>query len=191
MPPPPPPEEILHRVIKLSRLNGWSVVLFAGLCAVGSLALGDFLGALVGALVAFGGSLEVRGCRMLQRDDAGGMRWLVRSQLAVLAVIWAYAFSRLLSFNDQMLREALSHRLVRQLLHLLMGPALDELGFTLEDALPLVRLFLCVLYGSVLLTTLIYQGGLALHYRHRTPAVVAALTARSSAGSIPPLLSGG
>ena len=88
MQPPPRPEDVLHRVIKLSRLNGWSVAIFAGVCAVGSLAFGDLLGASVGLLVTFGGALEVRGHRMLKRNDAGGMRWLVRSQLVVLAVIW-------------------------------------------------------------------------------------------------------
>jgi hypothetical protein len=176
MQPPLLPEEILHRVIKLSRLNGWSVAVFAGVCAVGSLAFGDLFGASVGLLVTFGGALEVRGYRMLKRNDAGGMRWLVRSQLVVLAVIWAYAISRLLSFNDQMVRETFSPQ---------MRTSLDELGLTLEDILPLARHFIDVLYGSVLAAALIYQGGLALYYRRRTPAVEEALIPARPTGSMP------
>jgi hypothetical protein len=183
---PPLLGDALSRVIKLSRLNGWSVAIFAGLCAVGSLAYGDFLGALVGLLVTFGGALEVQGHRMLKRNDAGGMRWLVRSQLIVLAVIWAYAISRLLCLNDQVVRETLSSRAGRQLFPRLLGASFDELGITLEDILPLVRLFIHILYGSVLAATLIYQGGLALYYRHCAPAVEAVLKTERPVGS-PPL----
>jgi hypothetical protein len=46
---------------------------------------------------------------------------------------------------------------------------------------PLVHLFFVVLYGSVMLATLIYQGGLAVYYRRRRAAIEAALQA-------PPLL---
>ena len=173
MRPPLLPEEILHRVIKLSRLNGWSVAIFAGLCAAGSLAFGDFLGASVGLLVTLGGAMEVRGCRMLRRDDAGGMRWLVRSQLVVLAVICAYAISRLLSYDDQVVRQAMTPQ---------MRASLRELGFTMEDILPLARQFNRILYGSVMAAALIYQGGMALHYLRRTPAVERALSPAGSAG---------
>jgi hypothetical protein len=147
-----PPEEVLRRVLKTSRLNGWSVAIFAGLCSLVSLALG--------------GALEVRGHRLLKRRDADGMKWLVRSQFVVLGVIWSYAATRLVSFDQEIVRELVSAD---------MRASLNELGLTTEDILPLVRRFFYLLYGSVMAATLIYQGGLALYYRRRTPAVEAAL----------------
>jgi hypothetical protein len=163
-----PPEEVLRRVLKTSRLNGWSVAIFAGLCSLVSLAFGDPVGCSVGLLVALGGALEVRGHRLLKRRDADGMKWLVRSQLVVLGVIWTYAATRLVSFDQEIVRELVSAD---------MRASLNELGLTTEDILPLVRRFFYLLYGSVMAATLIYQGGLALYYRRRTAMVATALRA--------------
>jgi hypothetical protein len=174
---PRPPEDILRRVMKLSRLNGWSVAIFAGLCTLVSLAFWDPVGASVGLLVTIGGALEVRGYRLLRRHDASGMRWLARSQLVVLGAIWAYGLSRLLSFDagylqDQVIPDARS-------LLASQGIDLDEMlaqaGIDSAHLVPLVRLFFVVLYGSVLLVTLLYQGGLFFYYRWRTAAVEKAL----------------
>jgi len=49
------PAKTLHRVLLISALDGWSVALFAGLCTVISLLLGEWIGLLVGALVTAGG----------------------------------------------------------------------------------------------------------------------------------------
>lgn len=163
---PRPPEDVLRRVLKTSRLNGWSVAIFAGLCSLVSWALGDPVGGSIGLLVALGGMLEVRGHRLLQRRDADGMRWLVRSQLVVLGIIWTYAVTRLMSFDEGLVREMVTPD---------MRASLNELGVTMEDILPLVRRFFYLLYGSVMAATLIYQGGLALYYRRRRAAVEAAL----------------
>ena len=74
-----PPEEVLRRVLKFSRLNGWSVAIFAGLCTFVSLAMGDPVGIAVSLLVTLGGAIEVRGYRMLKRRNVDGLRWLIRS----------------------------------------------------------------------------------------------------------------
>ena len=176
---PRPPEEVLRRVIRFSRLNGWSVVICAGLCAVISLGFGDLVSFAVGALVAVGGVIEVRGCRRLRRRDPDGMRLLVRSQLMVLGVIWVYAVPRLLSFDAGYLQDQVIPNL-REVLSA-SGSDLDSLlasaGLNAKDIVPLVHLFFVVLYGSVMFVTLLYQGGLALYYRHRTAVVTAALRA--------------
>src|SRR5664280_3124487 len=49
---PRQPEEILRRVMKLSRLNGWSVAIFAGLCTLVSVAVWVRVGASGCGLVA-------------------------------------------------------------------------------------------------------------------------------------------
>ena len=162
------PEETLRRVLKVSRLDGWSVAIFAGFCSLVSLAFGDPVGCSVGLIVTLGGALEVRGHRMLKHGDAAGMKWLVRSQLVVLGVIWFYAATRLVSFDAELLREVITPDL---------RASLNELGLSTEDILPLVRRFFYLLYGSVMAATLIYQGGLALYYRRRTALVAQALAA--------------
>ena len=177
MKPPRSPEDILRRVKRLARLNGWSVALFAGLCTLVALALGDPIGVSVGLFVTLGGALEVHGYRMLRRHDAGGMPWLARSQLVVLGTIWAYGLSRLLSFDagylqDQVIPEARA-MLASQGIDL--DSMLDQAGLDSAKVVPLVHLFFVILYGAVLLTALLYQGGLFLYYRWRTTAVEDAL----------------
>ena len=166
--PPRPPADVLRRVLKFSRLNGWSVAIFAGVCALVSLALLDPIGVAVCVLVLMGGLLEVHGSRRLRRREADGVRWLVRSQLVVLGVIWTYAVTRLASFDEGLVRDLITPELLS---------ALRELGLTQEDILPLIRQFFYLLYGSVMAATLIYQGGLALYYHRRAAAVEAALRA--------------
>ena len=84
-----PPQQALKRVIGLSRLNGWSVVIVAGLGALIALAMGDWLSLGLGLLVGGLGWLEVHGNRLLKKRDATGMKWLVRSQMLLLALILA------------------------------------------------------------------------------------------------------
>ena len=180
-----PPADVLRRVLRIARLNGWSVAIFAGVCTLVSLALMDPIGITVCLLVMLGGLLEVRGQRMLSRRDADGLRWLVRSQFVVLGVIWTYAASRLVSFDEG---------LVRAMITLDMQSSLRELGLAPEDILPLVRRFFYLLYGSVMAAALIYQGGLALYYHRRRATVTLALQAPpvvlAPASSDPPPTSG-
>ena len=51
---PRSPDDILRRVKRLARLDGWSVAIFAGLCTLGSLAFLDPVGISVGLLVTLG-----------------------------------------------------------------------------------------------------------------------------------------
>ncbi len=174
-----PPEEVLRRVVRLARLNGWSVALVAGLGVLLSLVLLDPIGFAVCGLVGLGGVMEIHGQRMLVRRDAGGMRWLVRAQFVVGAVIVSYAASRILSFDAGYLQQEAIPNLRAMLTSVGMNldDLLEPLGLDAGTIVPFVRLMVVVLYGSLLLATLVYQGGLALHYRHRTEAVEAALRA--------------
>src|SRR3972149_1015553 len=103
-PEPTPQEKALKRVLKVSRLNGWSVAIFAGLCVLLTLVMGDLLGSVIGLLAVTYGWMEIRGNRLLKRRDPEGMKWLVRAQLFLLAVMLTYCASRLGSFDsDSML----------------------------------------------------------------------------------------
>ena len=166
------PDQVLRRILKISRLNGWSVVLFAGICTLVTLLLGDVTGIVVGALVTGAGLLEVRGNRLLARRHADGMRWLIRAQLFLLAVILIYASSRIYSLGQELTPANLSPE---------MRSLLTQSGLEPNEVLPLLRTVISSFYGAVMLTTCLYQGGLAFYYRRRRAIVEQAL-ARAATG---------
>jgi hypothetical protein len=167
-PTPTPEEKTYRRVLLVARLDGWSILIVAALGSLLALVLGDLVGVLVGLLVVGAGAMELRGQGMLRRRDAGGMRWLVRSQLFLLSVILAYCASRLGSFDSESAMGNLTPD---------MAGALQESGIEQADIVPLVRTMFFALYGGVALTTLLYQGGMALYYRSRTARITTFLAA--------------
>jgi pyrimidine-nucleoside phosphorylase len=188
--PPTPAEKALASVLKFSRLNGWSVIIIAGVCAVLSLMLlGDLLGALVCVLVVLAGMMEVRGNRLLQRRNIAGMKSLVNAELWLLAIIAGYCVRQLTHFDAEYLRDQVlpevRNRLtaspdIRELLSVL-GVSVDDIVRDLgsKDIIFQVRLALFVLYGGVLVLTVIYQGGMVLYYRRKAALVAEALSVPS------------
>ncbi len=163
------PKETLHRVMRTARLNGWSIAIFAGLCALVSLATGDLVGGIIGLIVTAGGLVEIRGLRKLEQHDAdGGMTFLIRAQWIVLGSIWAYALGKLFSFDPQMAMGNMTPD---------MRTMIGQVGLSPADITHLVSLTFYAIYATVLIVTLIYQGGLALYYSRRRAAVHEALTA--------------
>ena len=168
-PPLPPPQAALQRVLKVSRLNGWSIAIVAGLCTLVSLAFGDWVGGGTGLLVTACGVMEIHGHRLLKRRDATGMTWLVRAETFLLSVILVYAVSRMLSFDAEYILSNLTPDL---------EALLKEAGISKAEIIPLVQTFFCAFYGVIIVVALIYQGGLALYYRRKTPLVTEALEQR-------------
>jgi hypothetical protein len=159
-------EKALKRVLRISRLNGWSVIVIAALGTLITLAMGDLSGMTVGVLIAIAGGMEVRGHKLLKRHNPDGMKTLVRSQMFLLAIILVYCATRLGSFDDGAVLGNVTPD---------MEALLKEAGISKTDILPLVRTAFFVGYGSFALVTLFYQGGMALYYRAKTPLVVEAL----------------
>lgn len=162
VPPLTPPQRALKKVLKISRLNGWSVAVFAGLCTLVSLVFGDLVGSGIGLLVVASGVMEIHGHRLLKRRDVGGMTWLVRSQLFLLSVILVYSVTRLFSFDSEYILSNLTPEL---------EALLRENGITRAEIIPLVQTFFRAFYGAVILVTVIYQGGMAFYYRRKSPLV--------------------
>lgn len=162
------PARTLKRVRRLSRINGWSVAVVAGLAALVSLLFGDLIGLVVGLVAVASGVMEIYGGRCLGRREAGGMAWLVRAQLTLLGVILVYATSRLASFDADTAMGNLTPD---------MATALKEAGIEPTDVLPLVQLAFYGFYGAVMIATIVYQGGLSLYYKSRTARVKQALAA--------------
>lgn len=178
-PEPTPQEKTLKRVLTISRVNGWSVIVFATLGTLITLVIGDPSGVAVGVLIGLAGWMEVRGNQALRRRNPAGMKLLVRSQLFLLAVILVYCASRLGSFDDATAMGNLTPD---------MEIILQEAGLQKADILPLVRMTFFALYGGLALGTLIYQGGMALYYRRRIRPVTEALIAppRPRVSHLPP-----
>jgi hypothetical protein len=157
----------LKRVLAISRLDGWSVVIIAGLGTLVTLAMGDWYGIAIGLIIVAAGAMEIRGNRLLKKRQIDGMKWLVRSQLFLLSVVLVYCVSRLASFDDATVFENLTPD---------MESALKELGISKADILPLVRITFLAGYGGAAVVTVLYQGGMALWYRGKIKLVTEALT---------------
>ena len=160
------PDQALQRVLKISRLNGWSVVLFAGFCTLITVLLGDVTGIVVGLMVIAAGIMEVRGNRMLRRRDANGMVWLIRAQLFLLGVILIYGATRIMSYGGERGVESLSPD---------MRNVLKQLDIQPNEIMTLLRKIVWIFYGAVMGATCIYQGGFAFYYSRRKALVEQAL----------------
>ena len=176
MPPatPTPAEKTFSRILKLSGLNSWSVVVIAGLASVLALFMGDLVGLSVGVLAVVSGFMELHGRRLLKKRDAWGMRWLVRAELLLLAVLACYAVRGLVSFDADYMRDHVipDAREKLQLLGITLNEILNAYGLTEDKLIPLVRLATLCLYGTVLLVAVLYQGGMILYYQRKTEGVV-------------------
>ena len=166
-PAPTPAQKVLHRVLLIAAIDGWSVIVIAGLGILLTLLLGDFSSLFVGVLVLAAGIMELRGRRQLRRRDPGGMKLLVRAQLFLLAVILVYCASRLGSYDQESMLANLTPD---------MKAMLKESGIEMAELTPLVQMTFFAAYGLFALLTLFFQGGLILYYRRKTPLVTEALT---------------
>jgi hypothetical protein len=167
MKPQPSPADTLRRVIKIARVNGMVVVFpVSFLCALIAIAMGDLVSAGTGLLVAAAGWSEWHGAKLLQRGRARGINWLVRSQLYLLGIIEIYAVTRMGSYDPEYVRSLVTPD---------MKQMFDSAGLNLDQVMPMVRTAFYALYGSLIVLTLFYQGGLALYYWRRTETVQAAL----------------
>lgn len=163
--PPLLPDETLHRVLRLARVDGLSVLVIAGFLALASAARGDYVGAIIGLLVAGAGAIELHGEGLLRRKHPRGMNWLVGSQLYLMAVIVGYGVVRLAQPVVAPIPEALLP---------MIEMSARQWQMTTEDYL---RMIYRLTFRLLALLTFFYQGGMALYYFRRREAVTRALTA--------------
>lgn len=172
--PDTPSEKTLLRVLLISGIDGWSITLFAGLCTLISLLLGEWIGVSIGALITAAGVLELRGRKRLIKGEADGMSGLVRAQLIILGVVLLYSLQNLLAYDETALMAQITPE---------MKNALSQAGIAIADFEPLIKPVYFSLYLTVIALTLLFQGGLALYYHSRRGKIVEALSARRA----PPL----
>jgi hypothetical protein len=166
MKPPILPSETLRRVTRVARFDGLSVLIVAGGFALLSAASRDVSGAVIGLLVAAAGAIELHGATLL-RSGRDGMRWLVSSQLYLMAVILGYAGFRLLKPDVAWMLPYVTGEAAEPILQ-----AAQQQGMTVEQ---LLIGAMGMFYLLVAVLTLVYQGGMTVYYLRRRRAVEAAL----------------
>jgi hypothetical protein len=168
MKPPLLPSEILRRVLRVARIDGLSVLIIAGFFALISASSKDVSGALVGLLVAAAGAIELHGVSLLRSHRPSGMRWLVSSQLYLVATILIYVAFRLARPDVAWVLQFIS-----------VSPAADAFEqAAVEQGVTLKQLILDSfreMYVAVAVLTVVYQGGMTLYYLKRRQAVTIAL----------------
>jgi hypothetical protein len=151
-------EKKILKALAISRLNGWSVAGFAGLCGLLVLVLGDVFGFMIGLAVAASGMMELQGNRLLRRRETSAFIWLAGSQVYLMVVLWAYASFNIMSFDkeDPWAR---------------FSPSIKEFILSINPDVYLVETMLKVSYFAtyiaLIVAVLIYQGGLCLYYFSR------------------------
>ncbi len=157
------PTEVLRRVIRAARFDGMSVLGLSGAFALLSAASRDVSGSVIGLLIAAAGAIELHGSALLRAGRGNGMRWLVSSQLYLLATVLGYVAVRLSNPDISVIRPVVTAELAEQI---------KQAGMTVDQfLLEFLRLF----YFSVAGATLLYQGGMTLYYLRRRSAVEAAM----------------
>jgi hypothetical protein len=163
MKPPPLPSEILRRVLRVATFDGTCVLVIAAAGALISASWRDVTGAAVGLLVAGAASMELHGAGVLRAGDERGMRWLVSSQLCIMASILGYVGVRLANPDIASLRKFVTPEMADQI---------QQAGMTVDQFLTeLPRIFAF----AVAVATIVFQGAMAVYYLRKAPAVAEAL----------------
>lgn len=166
--PPPLPGEKLHRLLRLARLDGTSLLVIAGGFAVFSFATADWLGGATGVAAAACGAGELEGRHLLVGGKKAGVRWLVGSQISLLAIILAYCAYQYLCYDPGSLI-ALLDRAVKALSQTTgEGPSTlaEHLNVSTFELQRTARTAAQVAYVTIASLSVLCQGGMALYY-HR------------------------
>ena len=159
--PPLLPEEALYRAVKTARMDGTLVLAIAGTLALLSALDKDRVGALVGIIVSAAGAIELHGTSLLRAGFHRGVRWLVGSQLYLLAIVVGWAAYRLGHPDLEPVHKAI---IEGNILTDQQRDAIKQSGMSLDQfLLAAYRLG----YAAVIIATLLYQGGMALYYARR------------------------
>ena len=141
----------------VSALNGWSVILLAGLCAIAALFLGSWYGFIVGAAITASGAMEVIGRQKLKGGSIAAGKWLCGSQIWLFVVIVCYVTFELWTFDSTRALNRLPTELV-ETYRLMLG--IDAATFT-----RMMGTIFRTIYVAVLIISFFYQGGLWFFYR--------------------------
>jgi hypothetical protein len=164
--PPSLPRDTLNKVQKISICNGWGIALVAGPATLLTLVMGDWFSTLIGALVTLAGVIEINGSRLLKAGDVRGCDRIKAAQLLMMTVLCGYCIFQILNFNYLEMLASLPEETRRMI---------DSLGVGTTGMESLIKTMYQVVYGCVILASLLHQGGLFLFYRRSTKVITTAL----------------
>lgn len=153
------PEFVAAGIVRLGRLDGWLLVSVAGCFSVVSLGFGDAPGAVGGALAVVAGFLELRGASLVAAGKGEGLRFLVFGQALLLGAILGYCFWRLNWPDYGRMEKAMPP---------FVGAMAESSGLSLRE---LLRMVYPLVYTTLALVSVCYQGGMMLHYLRARPAL--------------------
>lgn len=149
------PQKRFGRIFGISKMNGGSITIIAGIFTLFSLFSGDLISIFVSGLVTCCGILELVGrSKLLKYEDRSSVL-LPGSQILLLITIWTYSISKLFTISPESIRNSVSQDI------LLM---LNSLSGSESAIFELVTDVLKMTYITLIIVTAIYQGGLAIYY---------------------------
>jgi hypothetical protein len=177
--PPLLPAEIVRRMLRVASFDGGGLLIVGGLFALVSAMSHDGTGTAISLMIAGAGAIELHGVAVIRLGEERGLRWLVSSQLCVIAIITSFAVDQLSHVDTADLRHMVAAfkpyfpedawdanvQTVRS--------AIAEDGLTVDGFL---RMLYIATYRMVILATFVYQGGMSVYYMRRRDAVVAAIS---------------
>jgi hypothetical protein len=140
--------------------------LVAGPATLLTLVMGDWFSTLIGALVTLAGVIEINGSRLLKAGDVRGCDRIKAAQLLMMTVLCGYCIFQILNFNYLEMLASLPEETRRMI---------DSLGVGTTGMESLIKTMYQVVYGCVILASLLHQGGLFLFYRRSTKVITTAL----------------
>ena len=164
--PPPLPGPVTRRVLALSRINGWGVAGFALLSALVALVRNDIVAVGWCMLAATSGQMELHGGSRLRTGHLGGVGWMIAAQFWLLGTILFYAWLRWSEFEAAAFWDSLPVLAQNEVTRQLTAAGLGE-----EEREPFLAYLNAAICLALVLTSLVYQGGLALYYAAKARAV--------------------
>ena len=184
--PPPPPSPVIdpaaahaqwaaaeaslkpvRRVVRVATFDAWTIAIFAAPTFICGL-FGGVTGVLLGGAMAVIAFVEFKNARQLRRLDLSSLDRLALNQLALAGVLTLYAAWSIYALHGGGLLAGAKSDV----------PELDPGAIGVDPQLD--RLLGLAVYGSLVVITVLAQGGMALYYfnrRRRLQTLVAAMPA--------------
>ncbi|HCW76091.1 MAG TPA: hypothetical protein DHU63_06080 [Candidatus Marinimicrobia bacterium] len=153
-------EKQLRRVLKLSKLNGMSVMIFGILGGVIGVFSVSLEGILMGILIAGSGWVELEGRKKLMAGSPDASLWLMGGEALLLFVIVIYSVAHLLAVDPTNALNMLSP----EMKSMISGSG----GLPDQMVNELIYSAYQWLYRGLIIGTVLYQGGTIAYYYLKT-----------------------
>ena len=151
-------------LLKTSKINGWSITIFALLILLINLLSGSILGIIISGLVIVSGAAELMGRKKLMSGDPLSTVIMPVSQFGLMVLIWVYCIIQLTTFDPVTAMAFLDSASMEQI---------KAMGRTEEQIHELVASIIRATYIAVFIVTGLYQGGLGVYYYRGTRYILA------------------